>query len=338
MCSYFIDEADGWGGKDVIKDDSKRVKRRCQNSMLNPSTEVCKMVNVLINGFSQKFSTRLKVTTINTCAFDSIYHVYRCLYVDYNETKVEVDSISDNSKFAELIAMPETSEKKYTKMFYEARNELLLNLFANDANTINTDNGIQIVDCLTNITYAIKGSLSESHELYSLCIERKCSGCRKFSNHDLQFIPINLNEFEQNGIAHLNYNIENSIDNIPEVLKNACLHCGGDLELGSITSNNIIIVDLQGKNANNFSISEVPSEIAISGSDFKLVGAIEYVGNKKHYIVHIRRKNQLWESFDDLLKNVFKTNLKKKIDVCVLMYKKDTSITIGAPKQTMNKP
>lgn len=76
-----------------------------------------------------------------------------------------------------------------------------------------------------------------------------------------------------------------------------------------------------------FTLSEIPIDIQFYNSRYKLVAAIEYIGDTNtlgHYVAHCRRISGNWETYDDLTKN--KTSITTSTRM--LLQKKNISLLI----------
>lgn len=199
-----------------------------------------------MNGFADK-TRRYTVITTRTCSFDAIFHIYRVLYVDHDNVKTQIDQI--NSIFSSLVKM----QFKDDKEFYRMRNSLLEPLFPD---TTTRTNNSRSINCNANITFVIKKVFPE--ELSSMIIERSCLNCNKQSHSSRQFLPLNLDTFESNGISDLNPNVQEGIRNIPKVSYGGCT-CGSNFYFDRISIENVVLIDIQGKLPNAFSVREIPN-------------------------------------------------------------------------------
>lgn len=108
---------------------------------------------------------------------------------------------------------------------------------------------------------------------------------------------------------------------------NKCIQCKSTSVDTSFSFSKIVMFDLLLYKVQKIklnSINDIPTQFVLFNTTFEFVGCIEFVGNCKlslqHYVAHIKRKNNIWETYDDLLAKIEKPNCNKKRKVQVIIY------------------
>ncbi|KAB0803042.1 hypothetical protein PPYR_00012 [Photinus pyralis] len=302
------------------------ASRRSKRSILNPTIPLCKKVMLLKNGFVQRGRSQT-LQTFNTCAFDSIFHVYYALFVDYEHVRNAIDKLKGESLFAEMLSdtVNKIPTKKLVSNLYIKRNKLLV--LMNKNRLISFDNGFSSLDCNSNITFTIEHVLHKG--LYSYMRQKVCSKCtHQYSSHRI-FLDINQQLLMSMGLARLNdlLNIELNTEET-----NSKCPCGDAMHVSDTTFSNIVLIDLQCfGNSMKASIKDIPDNLSLLEETFVLSACIQYIGeeddnDKKsvgHYICHVKRINNVWETYDDLKLNILNAEISKPKLICVVVFIKE---------------
>lgn len=79
------------------------------------------------------------------------------------------------------------------------------------------------------------------------------------------------------------------------------------------------------KMLNISTICDIQDSIILQNLQFDLFGVIEFIPALKHFVAYVKRKNELWEKFDDLQnKTVTRVDpAKENVNPFMLFYKKN---------------
>lgn len=78
------------------------------------------------------------------------------------------------------------------------------------------------------------------------------------------------------------------------------------------------------KMLNISAIDEIQNSIILHNQKFDLFGVIEFIPGLKHFVGFVKRKNELWETFDDTQNKVARVDpAKENINPFMLFYKKN---------------
>lgn len=69
------------------------------------------------------------------------------------------------------------------------------------------------------------------------------------------------------------------------------------------------------------SISVITNEIVYADISFELRGIIEHRIQGKHFVVYVKRQNQSWELYDDLMTKPVRINKNRVVDVAAVLYR-----------------
>lgn len=89
----------------------------------------------------------------------------------------------------------------------------------------------------------------------------------------------------------------------------------------------IVKIDCESLNEQNdqTSINDIQNEIILNGDGYELFASIEYDPEIKHFIPHIKRKSNNWETYDDLVRMKTNTNVNEERFIFMLFYKKKSN-------------
>lgn len=279
-------------GKLVLISKTQCKVRRAAHSILSKQdlTYFHNDIPLLENGKNTKDDNN--IITEFTCVFDSIYAILSVAALDYNCTEITTISTS------QLLA------KKTTKNFshlYSLRNEILKSVFLrqnyveSDNLTINTENGLTYIDCFTGVGGFFSELVYEDNDhLSSYTVKTTCSDCNLNRVKVCPFVPVEINLEGPISLGDVQSIIRDNDRSMRCLNCKKRMHCTREV-------NKIITVEVEppsSKHAKLCRISEIENEIVFGGTKFKLIGAIENVG--RHFIAHAIRKNDRWETIDDL--------------------------------------
>lgn len=325
---YYISNLDeeNWGGKNPP---IKLVKksRRSNRSMLEPNIEICSGIMLLKNGWASHGN--VSVQTSHTCAFDSLYFAVAAMYADYGHVKSQIDELAPTCAFSEMVAtMFETFGTIAVKFnsLHRQRNKILHSIF--EPNKLEFDCGLILIDCASNVNYIIPKALQTS--LYSYSRTKRCSKCDREIVSNRCFVDIHFEQYQKRSIQNLNGCL---LDTLLSEQSSSC-SCGGPQIISETVFSNFIMIDLHLKSTiKEIALNDIPKNLNILGEHFALTACIEFIGETPedfnlsdnsvaHYISHILRSNNQWQTYDDLKSHVSPSKINTQIKGQVLFYVK----------------
>lgn len=325
---------ENWGGKNSAT--PSRQQRRSKNSMLNKTIQRAKKIPLLQNGHRKYYSKSHSIFTYNTCSFDAIFQIFATVFIDYESMKTRFEK-TEKSEFCSMITLAFNNEQTELRMMndiYERRDNIFKIIHA--AKVITTDSGLIAIDSNSNITYTIEHVLP----FFSYAKTKYCSTCPNSIDSHRVFVDINLQTFanENVSIQDLNSHIKNEL--LLEKRKSKCtnIDCSGVFQI-NMKFNEIIMIDLQidGQMKNNnkvknklFSINDAPQVLELFGTNFKILALAEFIKKSEsindvgHYIAHIRRFNNQWETYDDTSNRIISPNCNRQVEIHTLFYIQNT--------------
>lgn len=329
---FRLDEED-WRNKNSQNTTSRQ--RRSKYSLLNRNIQISKSIPKLANGHRKKYNKNFTLTTSNTCSFDSIFQIFAAAYIDYESMKTIIDS-AENSDFCSMIVGAFSTKRKQQVIVNELnvkRDGILQKIFAEKI--VRTRNGLVSIDCNCSITYIIEHVIPV--QLNSYARKKTCEMCGLVRVSDRTFVDINIDLFAERNVKIRDLNEHINKELISEEMISVCSNqfCEQLFQIQT-TFSNVIMIDIQVRNrANNkrFSINETPEELDLCGNKFRILALIEFIKDEDcllieggevvgHYIPHIKRSNTLWEKYDDVSNKVEDSNIKRRMEVHILFYKK----------------
>lgn len=323
----YLDE-DDWKKKNPSIKLSK-TSRRSKHSMLNPNVELCSGIMLLKNGWANHGNASLSIQTSNTCAFDSLYFAVAAMYSDYGNVRNQIDHLAPECAFSNMVrTMFQTfsSHAKKHNSLHQQRNNILQPIF--QSSQLKFDCGLILINCAANVNYIIPKVLPVN--LYSYSRTKQCDLCGEEIISNRCFVDIVFEEYDKRSIKNLNSCLLDTLTSESIFQESKCpKSCKGSLRVTNTLFSNFIIIDLHlATTIRKIALSDIPKELNILGEIFALTACIEFIGETTenissfedaqdsiaHYITHILRSNNQWQTFDDLKSHIFssKTNLKIK--------------------------
>lgn len=295
--------------------------------MLNRNIEICSGIILLKNGSTTQ--AKNPIQTSLTCSFDSIYFVVAAMYADFINVKNQIDQLATTCVFSKMVTtMFQAFGSNTLKLnsLHRQRNEILHALF--EDRKLQYDSGLIFIKCHANVNYVIPRVLPKN--LYSYTRTKQCDRCDRNFSSPRCFIDINFEEFQELSVKNLNTCLLNSL--LHE--KSSKCQCGGILDFAGVNFSNFIIIDLHLETTiEEITLNEIPKMLDILGVKFALTACIEFIGEmpktldpKKesvaHYVSHILRSNNQWQTFDDLKSQTFPSKTNSKLKGQVVFYVK----------------
>lgn len=268
------------------KNNTRDVSRRSAKSILNAHQSdlnfTCKKVFFLTNGHTTK-AKNLTTMFENTCAFDAVSHILACMYSDHNHVQ---KLFKDNSqmKMYKFISMQSSST---SSTIFKERDVLLKSL---DPIVKRSSNGFSVFDCTTSIDTIVQKLLP--HTVYTV-LTCKCNK-GNIAPNGYNYVPVNVQQLLKLGFKCLEECI--SLDGL---LRARCKECNSKRK---IKFSEYIIMNVQPdveplKGFKKIKISDIPLKVTIAGIEFNFSGIVEF--KPGHFVSHILRKNNVWETYND---------------------------------------
>lgn len=278
---------------------SKRSKR----PILNPQNVTVSMdIPIFSNGF-----TGAGLQTKNTCAFDCLFSMFACIYSDYSKYQASVDAnqSSDLCKFIKNVM----AQKKINRSNYVDRNKILFGL----AGQTEKMTKLTALDCWTGFGELFAQVCRKNDFFASSIISRTCHSCEAASKLIRSLLPISYNGLD---LKNLQSNIIHS-----EMEEYKCTECKKICDVEH-HFNSILALEVEGVSKLTakieYRVVDLTGQINVNGSIWNLFGVIEHIGN--HFICHVKRKNDAWQTYDDMSTKVTELDTSKKMKVFMLFY------------------
>lgn len=289
--------------------------------MLNPLTQPSSAITLFKNVHVLR-EKRTSIKTNNTCAVDSITHIFMALYADRNGIRDILRKCSESCSFSSFVRFSMNVNANNSMEIYRRRNSILENIFKNHITKYT--NGLTVIECDCNVNLLIERILCKC--FHSFQKERYCSSC----GHNLEikrfFVDFDMDLFENAEMSELKMSLLTALE---ETNHRRC-GCGGKIAIRNVVFNDLIIIDLQLKNSiKQSTLENLPKILELYQVNFKLFGVIEFKGNPKeldcigHYVSHILRSHRRWETYDNLAAQVTYSNTSAIMQPQVLFYVKE---------------
>lgn len=289
---------------------------------------------MLANGHTYRNRKETIITRL-TCPFDSIFHLVLVLFSDYQAVRDQINAIKSNS-FSDMIKLSSNLKKKEITGVYKRRTLLLAYIFRNRM-TVQADN-VKTFKCNSTLNFVIEKVLP--FELYSVKYVKRCLKCKDIVHDGKLYAPLNLDDYDENGVSDLEANIVQSVEASPNFWYEACA-CSSSLVSDGMNFNNLVFVDIQTPDEKYITINQIPAKLNINKVQMKLVGVVEFIpppdiedeefippdiegeGNTGHFLCHVQRHTNVWQTFNNGQKKSIATNIHQLMDIHLLVYLKD---------------
>lgn len=278
---------------------SKRSKR----SILNPQNVTVSMdIPIFSNGF-----TDAGLQTKNTCAFDCLFSTFACIYSDYSKYQLAVDA--DQSSELCTFIKKVMAQKKITRINYVERNKMLFGLAGQTTKVTK----LTTLDCETGFGTLFAQVCRKNDFFASSIISRACHSCEAASKLVLPLLPISYNGLDLKNLqSHIIH---------PEVEEYKCAECKKICDVEH-HFNPILAFEVEGVSKVTakieYRVVDLTGQINVYGSIWNLCGVIEHIG--KHFICHVKRRNNAWQTYNDLSAKVTELETSKKMKVFMIFY------------------
>lgn len=274
------------------------------------------------------------IVTVNTCGFDSIFLIYTALYFDYQNYREEIELFVGHSNFSELIKKyfdifksKSTSKSKLKSKassvssdLYDDRNHILKELFTGgyyrkSDNVIKNNKNI-FINCETGIGGLFGQICLEIGYNFASAIEMKfCCNCGTTKGTILPFLTIDASDVDV-------CNIQKSISSDHSKNK-LCIACRHDCTIEKIY-NNVLVLEVEPnvdvESQTTVAIQNLEGSIKVEKT-YHLFAVIEYKPTISHFVSHVKRKSNVWQTFDDMKPSETETDKKEEILPYMLFYR-----------------
>lgn len=289
---------------------------RNRNSILNPRMRghVDQQVPLLPNG-SELQRGKTSIVLTHACCSNSITSVYAAAYIDNSKMRSRIDNSS--SKFAAYIKLIFQQKTINSKIEF-ARYEYLREIFP-DKKAIKETKNLVLFKCDVAIGGLFSSKCLNSADILSSRRRmEKCSNCRYESHTESPFVNYSIESFDFK-------NVQNSIVSERNRVCNRCMRKTVTIE---DEFHEVVTIDCESLNLQNnqrTTINDIQSQIDLNGAEYELFAAIEYDPELKHFIPHIKRNSNDWETYDDLHRTKSNTNIQEEMFIFMLFYKKKSN-------------
>lgn len=289
---------------DAVKEKKKFPVNRSKTSIISPIQQTIGMIPILKNG--HKIIGRNKNPTFivtSTCSIDAIFHGYAAFYIDDPIFKNKV--ATDGGSFSKMLRA--ALEQHDTKLTYEERNNVLVEAFADKVEGNAT---LMMLDCEMAIATMFMGLCEHNNILCSLTEYKFCKKCDQRSGAaNKTFVPTRLNDLHVEDLQEsitLNANSRNN-----------CSTCSSPLELEQFLSD-IVVFDIEKTQIEieYTAFDKITTTINLNNREYLLRAVVER--KEAHFIAHVRRKNDVWQSIDDMKSQIGKP--PGQLHVVLLIY------------------
>lgn len=266
-------------------------------------------ISIFHNGHQTKHDNKT-IATYNTCAFDSIFAVYACLYFDSPNFRehLDVSNLLFYSKFTALVqlhfetfstSVKSTSQPKLLdnlawNELYEYRNIILNEIFSHDcykqSQNLTNSGAITYINCKTGIGRFYFQLCIEMSEIIASSVENKiCINCETIKGKIRPFLTVNIIGLDLK-------NIQESID-VKFSKKRLCMDCKTE-SMFSRVLNNILALEVEQDNdiqyQTKISLQHLTHTINV-GKPYKLIAVVQFDPALNHFVSHVKRKNGEWK-------------------------------------------
>lgn len=281
------------------KPQSKRSKR----SILNPQNVTVSMdIPIFSNGF-----TDAGLQTKNTCAFDSLFSTFACIYSDYSKYQAAVDA--DQSSELCTFIKKVMAQKKITRRNYVDRNKMLLGLASQTTKVTK----LTTLDCETGFGTIFDHICRKNNFFASSILSRTCHSCEATFKLVRPLLPISFNGLDLKNLQNHIIHPEMEAEKCPKCKK----ICDAEHHFNPVLALEVEAVSEETSKI-KYRVGDLTQQINVHGSIWNVCGVAEHIG--KHFICHMKRKNNTWQTYDDLSPKATELDTSKKMKVFMIFY------------------
>lgn len=282
-------------GNPVLRSKNDKKIRRAAQSILSKHdlTYFRHGIPLLENGQTTK-----NIVTERTCAFDSIYAIFAVAVIDYNCVNIVS---TKTSKFARFLSEIVLKNQKTQRTAYVLRNEILKSIFSKscykNSTNLTSNKRMTHIDCHTGLGGFFSQLISDGNEqLSSYTLAANCEVCQERKRIQRPLMPLSVN-IEQ---PILLQDIQSMFINDEHTIR--CPKCQRKMSCNR-EFNQIVAFEVEPTKHEHtmpHNLSNIQDEIMLENKSYKLFGMIEFDAAAQHFIAHVKRKNDIWETYDDL--------------------------------------
>lgn len=289
------DPSENWRNKNS-KSPRPVQSRRSKYSILDPHdiTFVPRSVPVLPNGHSSKMKKDGRIiVAVGTCAIDSIASIYAAAFSDYEDIKQRLNE-SECSFAIYVRNIFLKCGPKDVESLLDERSQILHKVYCSDKDyykqSITLDENVLKLDGYTAVSSLVSRlTYAQNHIFGSIQAQTSCETCKTDKNQEVfPLVPVDLRGLQLGDIDSY------IMDRVP-----FCTICSHRL---SITREYapIVAFDVEPQNPSVVKISDIKATINLDNTTFDLYSVIQFNPANRHFLAHIKRRNGLWQTFDDL--------------------------------------
>lgn len=214
---------------------------------------------------------------------------------------------------AKAMKQKKTSKKcteKVPKNIYTERNQILYNLAGHPGKI----KQMTTLNCETGFG-GIFSELCKKYEVFtSSILTRICDDCESASKLVRPLLPVSVRGLD---IQHLqNYIVDPTTED--EFCPQCKDKCVAEHRINPILALEVEPISEKAKQC--YSVGTITPRINVGGKVYNLRGVVEAKPNERHFICHMLRNNQVWETFDNMAPNVTTLDPLKEIKIFMLSY------------------
>lgn len=251
--------------------------------------------------------------------------IYACSYFDDQNYQKGLESFVGHSQFTELITKYFDNFKSKAPLekkrdLYDVRNFILNEIFSGSYykksdNVIKNRNQI-FIDCSTGIGGFFGQICTQFGENIASAIELKiCSMCETTRGKILPFLTID-DDFE---LRKIQKSICSGLSQ-----DRLCTNCKSRCVIDKVL-NNILVLEVEPNVKIEFQktipIQHLTNTITIE-KQYELLAVVEFDPSIQHFISHVKRKRNVWKTYDDLKPSETDTDITQEIYPYLLFYTK----------------
>lgn len=279
-----------WRDKNVDVIESKKPVKpnRSRHSILEAAKPFSAHIPILPNG-NTTVGNKKKPTVIcrNTCTFDALYQTYAAFYKDIPKFA----NIIENSELEFDVLVKSSFNVEKEEEIIELRNDLICSTFPEKI-VFGPENTrtIDAYMCMNEMFHTLQ---SKSTILYSMKII--CEDCS--SEIDVRrYIPTRFRGNWQYTIK----NLDRYLDHEVYAYNNVCENCSSSRS--KIEFNEVVVIEIENaypdESIHPIEKDEISKVIILDRIKYGFRAAIQFTN--KHFIAHILRGNNKWETYDGL--------------------------------------
>lgn len=289
-----------WRDKNVdVSQPKKLVKsNRSVNSILEKAKPFTSHLPILPNGATTK-GNRKNPTIIshNTCPFDALYQIYAAFFKDIQNIQTNINR--SDRQFD--IFIRESFFKKNIDELNGSRNHIFLSLFPE--RVFHGKKNIRILDVFMTINEMFNKLSENSNVIFSMKTKTVCGECNSITNEKIhKYVPMRFVGEWKTIIGDIQAFTEFDSFN-----SEMCPKCSILLD-SHITYNDVVVIHIEMAYPDTLphliEMDKISNYILLSDKLYEFRAAVQYTSN--HFIAHIKRNDDVWQTYDDLKSSVQK--------------------------------